>query len=240
VTFVDVRMPNTRYAIYYTPPPDSPFARFGAGVLGYDCFERAEVSHRSIDGLNASLLALATVEPRRYGFHATLVAPFRLAPGSNHDALAIAFSAFATSCAPVMAGPLRVAAMGRFIALVPAEPYPEIEALADACVAAFDRFRAPLTDADRARRLAAGLSPRQTELLERWGYPYVLDEFRFHMTLAGPIVNGERTTFKTNLTKAFSHLAHDHLELGAISLMRQDDPADAFYVLSRQRLTGLR
>jgi hypothetical protein len=130
--------------------------------------------------------------------------------------------------------------MDRFIVVRPAEPHAEIEALADACVAAFDRFRAPLTDTDRARRLAAGLTPRQTELLERWGYPYVLDEFRFHMTLAGPIADGERPAFAASLAKAFDGLAGDHLEIGAVSLMRQDDPPSAFYVLARQRLSGRR
>jgi putative phosphonate metabolism protein len=233
-------MSTARYAIYFTPPPDSPLARFGGGVLGYDCFERADVPHRPIDGLDPALLALATVEPRRYGFHATLVAPFRLAPVIEENEVAAAFSALAASQAPVMAGPLRVVAMGRFVVLVPAEPYPEIEALADACVAAFDRFRAPLTDADRARRVAAGLTARQTELLERWGYPYVLDELRFHMTLAGPIADGERETFTASLANAFDGLSRDHLELGAVSLMRQDDTASAFYVLARQRLTGRR
>jgi putative phosphonate metabolism protein len=233
-------MSTARYAIYFTPPPDSPLARFGARVLGYDCFERVDVPHRPIDGVDPALLALATLDPRRYGFHATLVAPFRLAPGIEGDQLATAFSAFAAGRAPVMAGPLRVVAMGRFIALMPAEPYPQIDALADACVSAFDRFRAPLTDTDRARRIAAGLTARQTELLERWGYPYVLDEFRFHMTLAGPIADGERPAFTASFAKAFEGLSGDHLELGAISLMRQDDTAGAFYVLARQRLTGRR
>jgi putative phosphonate metabolism protein len=233
-------MSTARYAIYFTPPPDSPLARFGAGVLGYDCFERADVPHRSIDGLDPALLALATADPRRYGFHATLVAPFRLAPGIAEDEVAAAFAAFTAGRAPVMAGPLQVVAMGRFIVLVPTEPYPEIEALADACVAAFDRFRAPLTDSDRARRVAARLTPRQTELLERWGYPYVLDEFRFHMTLAGPVADRERETFAASLANAFDGLSGDHLELGAVSLMRQDDAASAFYVLARQRLTGRR
>ena len=233
-------MSTARFAIYFTPTPDSPLARFGARVLGYDCFERVDVPHRPIDGVDPALLALATVEARRYGFHATLVAPFRLAPGIDSDALATAFSTFAASRAPVMAGPLRVVAMDRFIVLRPAEPHAEIEALADACVAAFDRFRAPLTDTDRARRLASGLTARQTELLERWGYPYVLDEFRFHMTLAGPIADGERPAFAASLAKAFEGLSGDHLELGAVSLMRQDEPAGAFYVLARQRLSGRR
>jgi putative phosphonate metabolism protein len=231
-------MSTTRYAIYFTPPPDSPLARFGAAVLGYDCFERVDVPHRPIDGIDPSLLALATIEPRRYGFHATLAAPFRLASGIDDDELATAFSALAASRAPVAAGPLRVAAIGRFIALIPVEPYPEIEEFAGACVEAFDRFRAPLDEADRARRLASGLSARQAELLERWGYPYVHDEFRFHMTLTGPIADEERAAFEASLVKAYDGLSRDHLELGAISLMRQDDKASRFHGVARQRLTG--
>jgi putative phosphonate metabolism protein len=233
-------MSTARYAVYFTPPPDSPLARFGAGVLGYDCFERVDVPHRPIDGLDPALLALATVEPRRYGFHATLVAPFRLAPGADSDQLTKAFSAFAASHTPVAAGPLRVAAIGRFIALIPVEPYPAIEEFAGACVAAFHGFRAALEAADRARRLASGLSARQAELLERWGYPYVYDEFRFHMTLTGPVPDDERPAYLASLVKAYDGLSGDHLELGAISLMRQDDSASRFHVVARQRLTGRR
>ena len=233
-------MSTARYAIYFTPPPASPLARFGASVLGYDCFERVDVPHRPIDGLDPALLALATVEPRRYGFHATLVAPFRLAPGIDGDTLTKAFSAFAASHTPVAAGPLRVAAIGRFVALIPVEPYPAIEEFAGACVEAFNGFRAPLDAADRARRLASGLSARQAELLERWGYPYVYDEFRFHMTLTGPIDDDARPAYLASLVKAYDGLSGDHLELGAISLMCQDDSASRFHVVARQRLTGRR
>src|SRR4051812_13276901 len=148
-------MSTARYAIYFTPPPDSPLARFGAGLLGYDCFERVDVPHRPIDGIDPAALARATIEPRRYGFHATLVAPFRLAPGMDGGALMKVFSAFAAAHTPVAAGPLRVAAIGRFVALVPAEPCPAIEEFAGACVEAFNGFRAPLDEADRARRLAS-------------------------------------------------------------------------------------
>jgi putative phosphonate metabolism protein len=227
-----------RYAIYFTPPPDSPLAIFGAGVIGYDCFQRSNVPHLPIDGIDPSVLALSTVEPRRYGFHATLVAPFHLAEGTEEDDLVNTFAACAKSHVPVAAGLLRVTGMSRFVVLSPVEPHPAIEGLADACLTAFDPYRAPPTEADRARRLAAGLSARQAELLERWGYPYVLDEFRFHMTLAGPIPNEHRASFKASLSRAFNGLSRDHLELGAISLMRQDDRAGRFYVLARQRLSA--
>src|SRR5438445_432365 len=82
---------------------------------------------------------------------------------------------------------------------------------------------------------ATGLSARQAELLARWGYPYVHDEFRFHMTLTGPIADDERPAFLASLVKAYDGLSGDHLELGAISLMRQDDRTSRFHVVARQR-----
>src|SRR5947207_2214391 len=129
----------TRYAIYYTPPPDSPLARFGAGVLGYDCFHRLDVPHLSVDGIDPAILALATVATRRYGFHATLSAPFIL-DGASEDDLAAALDALAKSQPPVPIGALAVVALSRFVVLRPAEQHPRLEGLADACVEAFDRF----------------------------------------------------------------------------------------------------
>ena len=209
-------MPAPRYAICFTPPPVSPLALFGAGVIGYDCFQRTEVPHRSIDGIDPSVLALATVEPRRYGFHATLLAPFGLAADTNEAELTKAFLEFAEAPFPVAVGLLHVTAMDRFVVISPVEHHPAIEALADACVMAFDQCRAPVTNAGRAR----------------------CDEFRFYMALAGPIPDNVRRAFKGSLSKAFSDLSRDHLELGAVSLMRQDDQAGRFYVLARQRLSG--
>jgi putative phosphonate metabolism protein len=229
-------MPSARYAIYYTPPPESPLARFGARVLGYDCFAGTAVPHRAVDGIEPALLALATVQPRRYGFHATLVAPFRLR-GSEAD-LRAAMADFAVKQPPVMLGALRVMGMGDFVVLRPAQPFPAIEEFAAICVEAFDGYRTPLTADERARRLMAGLTPRQVELLDRWGYPHVLDEFRFHMTLAGPLPNGQHKVFETRLEQAFGRLAADHIELDAVTLLRQDDAAASFRVVERLRLSG--
>jgi putative phosphonate metabolism protein len=225
-----------RYAIYFTPAPDSRLDRFGAGVLGYDCFEALDVAQMSLPGVDPADLQSVTAEPRRYGFHATLKAPFRLANGSEAELVA-AVSAFASRHAPIPVGPLEVAGMGSFVVLRPVQPNAEVEEFAAACVEAFEAFRAPLSVDERARRLGGGLSGRQIALVERWGYPYVFDEFRFHMTLAGPVPEHQRATMTTLLSHAFAAHAGDHLELGGISLMRQDDNAP-FRVLSRQRLKG--
>jgi putative phosphonate metabolism protein len=228
-------MPIPRYAIYYTPTPESPLDRFGAGVLGYDCFEGHDVPRLPIHNIDPPILAILTVEPARYGFHATLKAPFCLGGASEQDLLT-AFNAFAEIHRTVPVGPLEVACIGGFVVLRPAQPSAELEELAAACVADFDVFRAPMAQGERERRRAGGLSARQLELLERWGYPYVFNEFRFHMTLAGPVPDAQRAAIKSGLARAFEPLARDHLEVGAISLMRRDDAR--FRVLSRQRLKG--
>ena len=210
-------MSAPRYAIYYTPPPDSPLDRFGSGVLGYDCFEAREVLRQPIEGINPAIMALLAVEPRRYGFHATLKAPFRLRDASEAD-LSAAVTSFATAQRAVELGPLELSAMGSFLVLRPSQQVADLQALAAACVEKFDRFRAPMSDGERARRLSGSLTPRQVALMERWGYPYVFEEFRFHMTLAGPVPQEQREMVTRSLARAFEPLAGDHVEIGAISL----------------------
>ena len=227
-----------RYAIYYTPPPSSPLAKFGAGVLGYDCHGGTDVPHLGVSGIAPDVMALMTRAPRRYGFHATLVAPFRLGSDASEAALSEAVAAFAARRAPVAVGRLVTATIDSFVALVPAEPNERIAEFAAACVETFDRFRAPLTPADRERRLAAGLTPRQIELMDRWGYPYVFDEFRFHMTLTGSLTDDQIAWVPPLLSQAFAELANNVLELEGISLVRQDEDHRRFHVLASHRLRG--
>jgi putative phosphonate metabolism protein len=229
-------MTAPRFALYFTPAPESPLARFGAGVIGYDCDVGASVGRRQLDGIDAAKAAAATAEPARYGFHGTLMAPFALAPGRSPNELTNALATFARGRAPVPLGRLKVAGIGAFTALVPAGSQDAVAALAGDCVTAFDGFRAPLTARDRERRLAARLSPRQAELLERWGYPYVFAEFRFHMTLTGRLPVQERARWQESLATAFAPLAEAPVTIDAVSLVRQDDRATAFRVIARRPL----
>lgn len=162
-----------RYAVYWAPRPDSALARLGAAWLGWDPERRVASPPPRPDRV---------ADPRRYGLHATLKAPFRLegAPGD----LAAAVQALAARTPPVLApGLVPSDAMG-FAALVPGGPCPDLDTLAGTCVRDLDRFRAPLTDQDRARRGA--LDPGLAANLDAWGYPYVFEAFRFHVTLTGP------------------------------------------------------
>src|SRR5204862_8089381 len=167
-----------RYAIYYAPAQASDLDRFGAGLLGYDAFGCHDLP------LPADVLQAApdwqelTADPRKYGFHATLKPPFSLAPGKTEADLFAACSAFAATPRAIPVFTPLVGSISGFIAVIPAEPPPELIRLAADCVTEFDSFRAPLTEADRARRNPARLTPEQRDHLNRWGYPYVMDDFR--------------------------------------------------------------
>lgn len=189
-----------RYAIYAAPAPGSDLARFGASWLGWDAEAGTSVAHPDVPGLPRPVAAI-TEQPRRYGFHGTMKAPFRPAPGQGHEALVEVLDGFAAARAPLrLNSGLRLAQLGRFLALVPAEEDEPLARLAADAVTAFESFRDQLTDAELARRRAAGLTTRQEALLLRWGYPYVMDEFRFHMTLTGPLEQTERAAVATVLS----------------------------------------
>lgn len=180
-------MEVSRYAIYAVPEPGSALAAFGAGWLGWDPEDGVEVPHPQIDDLPRPLEEL-TERPRPYGFHGTIKAPFRLAEGHTEAELGTALDRFCADRPAVNpAGGLRIGGLGRFLALVPADAAPELAAFAAEAVAAFESFRAPLSEIELAHRLEAGLNSRQKAQLLRWVYPYVMEDFRFHVTLTGPL-----------------------------------------------------
>ena len=172
-------MTYSRYAIYYLPPP-GPLADFGAAWLGWDAERGLPARHPDLPGVDD-----VTVTPRKYGFHGTLKAPFRLAPGRTQEALEGQVAEVAAACAPAVADGLAPAGLGAFLALVPEGDATGLARVAETFVRGTDAFRAPPRPEELARRRVAGLSDRQEALLVNWGYPYVMDEFRFHMTLTG-------------------------------------------------------
>lgn len=176
-----------RHAIYWVP--GGPLAAFGAAWLGWDVAEGREVPHPDVPGLPRPLADL-TAAPRRYGLHATLKAPFRLRPGRTEGELSEAIAALAARLGPVRAE-LALADLDGFVALTPLGDARAIGDLAAESVRALDAFRAPSPPEELARRRAGGLSAAQDAHLVRWGYPHVMDAFRFHVTLTGPLGPGE-------------------------------------------------
>jgi putative phosphonate metabolism protein len=225
-----------RFAIYFVPAAETALYRFGAAVLGYDCYSGEDVAHPSDLGISETEWIELAQEPRSYGFHATLNAPFRLRPELDQAGLVEHVRTFAASRAPIAIEPA-VGLLAGFVAIVPRVESPALDRLAADCVTAFDRFRLPMTAPERSRRLASGLSGRQIANLDRFGYPYVFEDFRFHMTLTGAIVPERRPAIHALLQAAFARRrGYGAVPIDRLALVRQDDPAARFRVIEHVRL----
>lgn len=174
-----------RYAIYFAPLPDTQAWARGSQWLGRCAAQQLPLTAPVSLGLSADDFARLTQAPRRYGWHATLKAPFALAPGVSLSDLRCRLRALATSLPAFDLPPLVVQRLDDFLALVPNEEDPRIRQVADACVRELQALAAPLSPAQIQRRRAAQLSAAQDALMLRWGYPYVFDEFRWHCSLTG-------------------------------------------------------
>ncbi|PDT35861.1 MULTISPECIES: DUF1045 domain-containing protein [Sinorhizobium] len=227
--------PSTpRYAIYYTPAREHPLTGAASAWLGHDPFGRTDVTGAA----RSEADALLTSEPRRYGFHATLKAPFRLREGASVDELEWALSSFASSRPPCPIGSLKIDLLGGFFALAPATPIPALRGFAAQIVEEFDRFRAPMNSPELQRRLQRPLDEVETSHLVQWGYPYVLDRFSFHMTLTDRVPEEGRARTRARLEKVFQpHLSED-FRIDTLSLFVQEDCGGNFVVRSQFALKG--
>jgi len=225
-----------RYAIYYAAADDDALTRFGAELLGYDAHTGKELPFADEALRTARDWREISADPRKYGFHATLKAPMALAPGTSEAGLAEACAAFAGQVRPIPVIRPVVDSISGFIAVIPAEPVDTLQQLAADCVRDFDGFRAPLSAEDRARRRPEKLSARQRDYLDRGGYPYVMEEFRFHMTLTGRLDAERRGPILEMLRGRFATLDLKMLEIDRIALFRQDDAAARFGIIGEWAL----
>jgi len=221
---------HSRFAIYYLPP-EGPLAEFGAAWLGWDVASGRPAAQPVVDGIHA-----ITATPRKYGFHATLKPPFALAEGGRVADLERAVDLLAQRLMPASCDGLSLAMMGGFLALTPRGDASRINRLAAEIVERLDAFRRLASPAEIARRREAGLTARQEAMLARWGYPYVHEEFRFHMTLTGnlPVESKGDVT-----TAARQHLPPlpEPFVLDQIALVGER-PDGHFELLHRYALSG--
>ncbi len=219
-----------RYAIYFSPPSDDPLTAHASAWIGRSVFTDERVGHPVVPGLSREDISELSAFPRRYGFHATLKAPFRLDAGCTEDGLITMFHDFCRVTTPLTIPRLVVARLGSFIALIPESPVAELNALAADVVRTFELMRAPLSEADIARRKPERLNDRQRTYLLDWGYPYVFDEFRFHMTLTGPL-DDERADEVTALLRTyFASILRRPVMVKSLGLYVQEQPDSDFRV----------
>lgn len=221
-----------RFALYYAPAPDDPLAQAGADWLGRDA-ETGAPRPQPYPGM-----AEITADPCGYGFHATLKPPMRLAPGCGWDEVAEGAAAFAAGLAPFDLPPLAVTDLGGFLALCARTASPALRACADGAVAALDPLRAPPAPAELERRRKANLSAAQDALLRRWGYPYVFDEWTFHMTLTRRLAAAERETWQARAEAHFAAALAVPRRVTELCVFSQRGAGAPFLVAARFPLLG--
>jgi len=226
-------MSDSRYAIYLAPPSDSALHATASALLGRDAGSGATLPQPKLDGIAPARWLEITEDARGYGFHGTLKPPFRLATGADPAQLESAVAEFAAGRAAFEGPPLVLRAISGFLALVPERPDPRIDRLAADCVREFDRFRAPAGEAELARRRKAGLTPRQDEYLLRWGYPYVMEEFRLHFTFTCRLDEAERARVTEALRPHIERFAAEPLRIDALVLFQQPAADAPFKILRR-------
>ncbi|MCC8431921.1 DUF1045 domain-containing protein [Reyranella aquatilis] len=228
-----------RYALYYAPRAEEALAIVASRWLGRspDTGEARDIP--PVGSIPRERLSELVADPRLYGFHGTLKPPMALADDVTERDLLDAVGAFAATERQIDVPLLALVELGDFLALVPAERCAVLQDLADRCVIEFDAFRRPAGVAELTRRRAAGLSARQDELLRRWGYPYVMEQGRFHLTLTGHVKDpGERATILAELQDRFAPFIDQPLAVRDLCVFRQPAPDRLFTVLARFRLGG--
>lgn len=223
---------QARYAIYAVPEIGSALWSFGSSVLGYDAASMQPVDRPTSMEANNCNWEEWTAEPRKYGFHATLKAPFRLGAGacSTESSLLAKVESFAAQKPALILGNLAPRIYKSFVALMPEEQSGALTAFAADCTREFDTFRAPLTAGELARRHESGLSERQASLLAEWGYPYVFEEFRYHMTLTGKLEAGPLAQAHAMIAREYQP-ADQPAWLDNIALFRQPTPSSNFAIM---------
>lgn len=227
-----------RYGIYFTPSAHDPLLRVAANWLGRNAFNGMVVRRPAIGNIDAEEISALTEEPRRYGFHATLKAPFRLHEDFEDYHLLSAMMHFASGYQAVELPRLKVAQIGKFFALVPSEPCPELQQLANDVVVQFERFRAPLNEKELAKRKPEMLDAEHRRNLEQWGYPYVFEQFRFHMTLTGPVAEDRQSHMRSVLEEFFAPVLTERVKINNLALFAEAEAGVPFEVHSLHPLTG--
>ncbi|MFB9951565.1 DUF1045 domain-containing protein [Rhizobium puerariae] len=219
-----------RYALYFSPAEHHPLTKAATHWLARNAFGGETFPTPEADGLAGDTIRELTADPRRYGFHATLKAPFELHPDRSEAELIAAFERFASETPAFDISNAIIGQIGRFFALVPDTVYPELQDFAARVVEEFEPFRAPLSEADIARRKPEALSEAHRANLHRWGYPYVMEEFRFHMTLTGQVPPEHAPAMRGELDRRFSAFANAPLAIDGIALFVEQERGAPFIV----------
>ena len=230
---------SMRYAIYYTPANDSPLWQQGCRWLGREATTGVFLPQPRIAQIDPDRLAELTRIPRHYGFHATVVPPFHLQDGTSEAQLVVALTDFTTRQHAFLLPSLEITQLDSFFCLRPKRFCHAMHGLAAQCLRELDRFRAPLSASEMARRKAGQLNGQQKRNLELWGYPYVLDQYRFHFTLTARLAETkEKERIRQALGETFDPHLQEPFTCDALCLFVEPEPGQPLRCTQRFPFLG--
>lgn len=220
-----------RYAIYYVPS-NNLFYKLGSSWLGWDTISGQPASQPETD--SAVNIQKITEAPRKYGLHATIKAPFRL--GNNVNALELErqLEILCGSIKPIEFK-LKLSELSGFFALTPTVKNTEIRNLHTKVVRKLDYFRAQPTKEEIIKRRENQLTSEQDQNLIKWGYPYIFEDFYFHITLTGKIPEDLRNKVKDEIENFFQPVLQQKINLSELALVGEATDGN-FYVLRQMPL----
>ena len=228
-------MTPTRFAIYFVPDPSEAWAQFCTAWLGWDITSSKAVAHPELNNGVGPVSAITAV-PRRYGLHATIKPPFRLRAGKSPRALLRTAQDLVADTAPLTLSRLEVSRLSRFLALTVAGETTDLNNMAARMVRGLDDFRAPPSDHELERRRAANLSSAQEENLLKWGYPHVMDQFRFHITLTSKLPKDDLAKTEAALERHLLPNLPNPFTIRELALVGEDEEG-FFHLLERLPLS---
>jgi hypothetical protein len=228
-------VPMKRFAIYAAPRESSPWWQIWSEWLGRDAGTLTSMSPPSIPGIDPIVMRSLLKEPSRYGLHATIKAPFRLNLNVDLDELKSRTQEIALQYEPFELD-LSLERLKNFFALTPVRDVHLINQLAKHVVRDLDRFRLPLNEQDIAKRRLLGLSPHEDQMLLKWGYPYVMESFRFHISLTGRLDmldEGEENKVREAILKRLESLSKHPFIMDSLCLFEEPSSGADFLMTQR-------
>ena len=204
----------------------------GSSWLGWDTISGQPASQPEAG--SAVKIQEITDAPRKYGLHATIKAPFRLANNVTVLELEQQFKILCGSIKPIVFN-LKLSELSGFFALTPTVKNTELRELHTKVVCELDEFRAPPTKDELIKRRRNQLTAEQDQNLIKWGYPYIFEDFYFHITLTGKIPEDFRNKVKDEIENFFQPVLQQKINLSELALVGEAKDGN-FYVIRQMPL----
>ena len=218
-----------RVAIYFLPKKNSSLENFGKNLLGRDINKKKKISltRRQKYFINRGFTYFDELkdyfeQPAKYGFHATLKAPFRLKRNVKTKNFYDVISHIAAQHSRFKIKGLKIVYSKKFTFITSRKPNKLLRNLENDLVKHLDTFRAELNKTEIKKRIPDSLTFKQNKYLKEWGYPFVFDQFKFHMTLMNQNNNKLSNKQKLELEKLIYKISNNVIEFNEISLLGEN------------------